>query len=80
MQNHIFSDSTKPPRLPLLETGAVRLRYLCRFKGSHNYLRGFLMAVWAGAKITERSQQRCAYLLTRYIPKGQLYALFYFTA
>ena len=26
------------------------------FKRSHNYLRGFLIAAWAGAKITERSE------------------------
>ena len=45
----------KPPRLPVTETGAVRLLYLCFFKRSRNYLRGFLMAAWAGAKITERS-------------------------
>ena len=36
----------KPPRLPLSETEAVRLRYLCRFKPSRNYLRGFLIAAW----------------------------------
>ena len=29
--------------------------YLCRFKPLHHYLRGFLIAAWAGAKITERS-------------------------
>ena len=34
----------KPPRSPVTETGAVRLRYLCFFKRSRNYLRGFLMA------------------------------------
>ena len=42
----------KPPRLPVTETGAVRLLYLCFFKRSRNYLRGFLIAAWAGAKIT----------------------------
>ena len=47
----------KPPRLPLSETEAVRLRYLCFLKPSRDYLRGFLIAAWAGAKITERSQQ-----------------------
>ena len=35
---------TKPPRLPVAETGAVRLLYLCFFKRSRNYLRGFLIA------------------------------------
>ena len=45
----------KPPRLPAVETGAVRLLYLCFFKRSRNYLRGFLIAAWAGAKIAERS-------------------------
>ena len=44
----------KPPRLPAVETGAVRLLYLCFFKRSRNYLRGFLIAACAGAKITER--------------------------
>ncbi|EEU94915.1 hypothetical protein FAEPRAA2165_03512 [Faecalibacterium duncaniae] len=34
----------KPPRLPLSETGAVHLHYLCFFKRSRNYLRGFLIA------------------------------------
>ena len=34
----------KPPRSPVTETGAVRLHYLCIFKRSLNYLRGFLMA------------------------------------
>ena len=34
----------KPPRLPVTETGAVRLLYLCFFKRSRNYLRGFLIA------------------------------------
>ena len=29
--------------------------YLCFFKRSRNHLRGFLIAAWAGAKITERS-------------------------
>ena len=47
----------KPPRLPVTETGAVHLHYLCFFKRSRNHLRGFLIAAWAGAKITERSQQ-----------------------
>lgn len=32
--------------------------YSCFLKPSRNYLRGFLMAAWAGAKITERSEQR----------------------
>ena len=34
----------KPPRLPVAETGAVRLRYLRFFKPSRHYLRGFLIA------------------------------------
>ena len=29
--------------------------YLCRFKPLRHYLRGFLIAAWAGAKIIERS-------------------------
>ena len=47
----------KPPRLPVTETGAVHILYWCSLKLSRNYLRGFLMAAWAGAKITGRSQQ-----------------------
>ena len=47
----------KPPRLPVTETGAVRLLYLCFFKRSRNHLRGFLIAAWAGAKITERWEE-----------------------
>ena len=35
---------TKPPRLPVAETGAVRLLYLCFFKRSRKTLRGFLIA------------------------------------
>ena len=34
----------KPPRLPVTETGAVRLLYLCFFKRSRDHLRGFLIA------------------------------------
>ena len=34
----------KPPRLPVTETGAAHLHYLCFFKRSRNYLRGFLIA------------------------------------
>ena len=30
--------------------------YLCFLKRSRNYLRGFLIAAWAGAKIAERSE------------------------
>ena len=50
------ANDTKRPRLPVTETGAVHLHYLCFFKRSRNYLRGFLMAAWAGAKMTERSE------------------------
>ena len=32
------------------------LLYLCFFKPLRYYLRGFLIAAWAGAKITERSK------------------------
>ncbi|MGL0866352.1 hypothetical protein ACSTB5_11885, partial [Faecalibacterium duncaniae] len=45
----------KSPRSPVTETGAVHLHYLCFFKRSRNYLRGFLIAAWAGAKIAGRS-------------------------
>ena len=34
----------KPPRLPVTETGAVHLHYLCFSKRSRNYLQGFLIA------------------------------------
>jgi hypothetical protein len=47
----------KPPRLPVTETGAAHILYWCSLKLSRNYLRGFLMAAWAGAKIAERSEQ-----------------------
>ncbi len=40
----------KPPRLPAMETGAVRLLYDCFFKRSRNHLRGFLIAAWAAAR------------------------------
>ena len=49
------SVSAKPPRLPVAETGAVHILYWCSLKLSRNYLRGFLIAAWAGAKIAERS-------------------------
>ena len=32
--------------------------YSCFLKRSRNYLRGFLIAAWAGAKIAERSDLR----------------------
>ena len=48
----------KPPRSPVTETGAVHLHYSCFLKPSRHYLRGFLIAAWAGAKITERSDLR----------------------
>ena len=45
-------------KLPLISCcgnqGELML-YLCFFKRSRNHLRGFLIAAWAGAKITERS-------------------------
>jgi len=41
----------------IAETGAVRLFYLCFLKRSRNYLRGFLIAAWAGAKIAERWEE-----------------------
>jgi len=50
----------KPPRLPVTETGAVRLLYLCFFKRSRNYLRGFLMA--ACSALYKRRVQETAYL------------------
>ena len=50
------SCTQKPPRLPAMETGAVHSVYWCFFKRSRNHLRGFLIAAWAGAKITGRSE------------------------
>ena len=41
--------------MPVTESGAVRLLYLCFFKRSRDYLRGFLIAAWAGAEIAGRS-------------------------
>ena len=43
-------NSKKTPRSPLTETGAVHLHYLCFFKPSRDYLRGFLIAAWAAAR------------------------------
>ena len=34
--------------------GRFIMLYWCFLKPSRNYLRGFLIAAWAGAKITER--------------------------
>ena len=48
----------KPPRLPITETGAAHILYWCSLKLSRNYLRGFLIAAWAGAKIAERWEQQ----------------------
>ena len=38
--------------------------YLCFLKRSRNYLRGFLIAAWAGAKIAERSSLHSFYAIT----------------
>ena len=56
----LFSESRNAKTTPasIAETGAVRLLYLCFFKRSRNYLRGFLIAAWAGAKITGRREWR----------------------
>ena len=48
----------------MAETGAVRLFYWCFFKPLRNHLRGFLIAAWAGAKITERSSLHLFYAIT----------------
>ena len=37
--------------------GRFVLPYFCLLRHSRHYLRGFLMAAQAGAKITERSEQ-----------------------
>ena len=37
--------------------GRFIMLYSCFLKPSRNYLRGFLIAAWAGAKIAERSEQ-----------------------
>ena len=50
------SVSTKNrPGFLLRKPGRLIMLYSCFLKLSRNYLRGFLMAAWAGAKITERS-------------------------
>lgn len=49
------------------------LCYLCRFKPLRDHLRGFLIAAWADAKITERSEQCSAVSLTRCISKERLH-------
>ena len=51
----LFCIKTAPASIA--ETGAVRLFYWCFFKRSRNHLRGFLIAAWAGAKITERWEE-----------------------
>ena len=43
------------PGFLLWKPGRFIMLYSCFFKRSRNYLRGFLIAAWAGAKITERS-------------------------
>ncbi len=43
------------PGFLLRKPGRFIMLYLCFFKRSRNHLRGFLIAAWAGAKITERS-------------------------
>ena len=54
-------------KLPLISCcgnqGELML-YLCFFKRSRNHLRGFLIAAWAGAKITERSSLHLFYAIT----------------
>ena len=50
------SVSTKNhPGFLLRKPGRFIMLYSCFFKRSRNYLRGFLIAACAGAKITERS-------------------------
>ena len=45
------------PGLLLRKPGRFIMLYWCFLKPSRNYLRGFLIAAWAAAKITERSSQ-----------------------
>lgn len=57
----LYVATQKPPRLPVTETGAVCYTLFVLFihvffKLSRNYLRGFLIAGWAGAKIIEYSE------------------------
>ena len=51
------ANDTKTAPISCYGNRGGRLYYLCFFKRSRNHLRGTLMAAWAGAKITERSQQ-----------------------
>ena len=46
------------PGFLLRKPGRLIMLYSCFLKLSRNYLRGFLIAAWAGAKITERSDLR----------------------
>ena len=46
------------PGFLLRKPGRFIMLYSCFLKLSRNYLRGFLIAAWAGAKITEHSEQR----------------------
>ena len=54
-----FFLAAKSPSVSIIETEGLCLLYLCfllaLLKPSRNYLRGFLIAAWAGGKITERS-------------------------
>ena len=45
------------PGFLLRKPGRFIMLYSCFLKPSRDYLRGFLIAAWAGAKITGRSQQ-----------------------
>ena len=46
------------PGFLLRKPGRFIMLYSCFLKPSRDYLRGFLIVAWAGAKITERSEQR----------------------
>ena len=53
-----FFLAAKSPSASITETEGLCLLYLClsSIKPSRNHLRGFLIAAWAGAKITGRSE------------------------
>ncbi|MDE8690189.1 hypothetical protein [Faecalibacterium sp. DFI.5.82] len=51
------ANDTKTAPISCYGNRGGHILYWCFFKRSRNYLRGFLIAAWAGAKIAERSQQ-----------------------
>lgn len=63
-----FFLAAKSPSVSVIEAEGLCLLYLCflltLLRPSHNHLRGFLIAAWAGAKIAERSSLHLLYAIT----------------